>query len=217
MTKGLITTLGLVAALGVVALGFFLIALPTYLQSVTVDGQTASVASMNALYQAQVEGLREQEENLDEINAEVTDLRMEIPAQGQLDDVFEVIGNAAAASGVALTTISAGEQTPFVVRTTPGDPEPAAPVEPAPDASAAPTEGDGTEGAAVVEPAPSGRVQVDFVIRATAQDTASVTAFLDALRSGPRLLTSVTGAATRTDAGSFDIQVTALTFVGAEG
>ena len=51
----------------------------------------------------------------------------------------------------------------------------------------------------------------------TAADMDQATAFLDALRAGPRLLSSITATTTQTGEGSVDVQVTALTYVDAEG
>ena len=62
----------------------------------------------------------------------------------------------------------------------------------------------------------TGRQQVDFAIRATAADMAQATAFLDALR-GPRLLSSITATSTQTGEGTVDLQMSALTYVDAEG
>ena len=57
MPKQLVTVIGLIVSLGVIALGVFLVAMPLYFQVVDVDAQTATVASTNALYQAQVDSL----------------------------------------------------------------------------------------------------------------------------------------------------------------
>ncbi|MFK4835076.1 type 4a pilus biogenesis protein PilO [Microbacterium sp. ZW T2_14] len=228
MPKQLVTALGLIVSLGVIALGVFLVAMPLYFQAVGVDAQTATVANTNAIYQAQVDHLTEEQENLDQINADVAELRSQLPATGQLDDVFEVVAQAAEASGVSLTAVTAGEQVAFVPRTgvTDGD---AAAVAPAPAPTPEATEGatDTTTGtttdAAAAGPAvgdaaaAAGRQQVDFVISATAGDMAQVTAFLDALRSGPRLLNSITATTTQSGEGTFDVQISALTFVDAEG
>lgn len=230
MPKHLVTAIGLVVSLGVIALGVFLVALPLYFQAVSVDAQTATVASTNALYQAQVDSLRAEQENLDAINANVADLRSQIPASAQLDDVFEVVGRAAEASGVALTAVTAGEQVIFVARTGAVDDESvtAAPApEPSPTAEADASATGGTGAAdsgtpnAITDPsaAPvtSGRQQVDFVISVTAADLGQVTAFLDALRAGPRLLSSITATSNQTGEGTFGMQITALTYLDAEG
>lgn len=222
MPKHLVTVLGLILSLGVIALGFFLVALPQFFQALGVDAQTATVAHTNAIYQAQVDNLREEEERLDEINAAVADLRSQIPATGQLDDVFEVVGRAAEASGVALTAVTAGDQVAFVVRT--GVEDPAAAPAPAPEPTPAPTAGatDAATGGSATTPdatagggaaATSGRQQVDFVIQATATDMAQATAFLDALRAGPRLLSNVTATTAQNGEGAIDVQITALTYV----
>ena len=144
----------------------------------------------NALYQSQVESLREQEEDLDAINAEVAALRAQIPATGQLDDVFEVIGRAAESSGASILSITAGEHAAFVVRTGVEDGDagtPASEVSPAPDATASPETG-ATDVAPAPDVAAPGRQQVEFAITVTAPTMEQATAFLDALRAGPRLL-----------------------------
>lgn len=222
MSKTLITTIGLLVSIGVVALGLFLVALPLYVQSLGVDGQTASVQSTNALYQAQIDGLREQEENLDAINRSVADLRSEIPETGQLDDVFEVIGRAAESSQVTITSISAGVQAPFAVRTgagVVGAPEPL----PEPDATTDPESGDpdadagAGDGTAVVPPPTTGRQQVDFSIQVTVSDMDQVTTFLDAMRAGPRLLSSVTAEAIQASDGGITVTITAMTYLDSRG
>ncbi|MEV5071899.1 hypothetical protein MRBLMI12_003548 [Microbacterium sp. LMI12-1-1.1] len=226
MPKHLVTALGLIVSLGVIALGVFLVALPLYFQAVGVDGQTATVANTNAIYQAQVDHLTAEEENLEQINAEVSGLRSQIPATAQLDDVFEVVGRAAEASGVSLTSVTAGEQVLFTTRTgvIDGDAAAVAPA-PAPEPTPSATEGaaDTTAGATTDAAAgggiaaAAGRQQVDFVISASATDMAQATAFLDALRAGPRLLNSITATTTQSGEGTFDVQITALTFMDAEG
>ncbi|WP_349427775.1 hypothetical protein [Microbacterium sp. LWS13-1.2] len=238
MPKHLVTALGLIVSLGVIALGVFLVALPLYFQAVGVDGQTATVANTNAIYQAQVDHLTAEEENLEQINAEVSGLRSQIPATAQLDDVFEVVGRAAEASGVSLTSVTAGEQVLFTTRTgvIDGDAAAVAPA-PAPEPTPAATEGAadtttgtttdaaaGTTAGATTDAAAgggiaaaAGRQQVDFVISASATDMAQATAFLDALRAGPRLLNSITATTTQSGEGTFDVQITALTFMDAEG
>lgn len=227
MPKHLVTALGLIVSLGVIALGVFLVALPLYFQAVGVDGQTATVANTNAIYQAQVDHLTAEEENLEQINAEVAGLRSQIPATAQLDDVFEVVGRAAEASGVSLTSVTAGEQVLFTTRTgvVDGDAAVVAPA-PAPEPTPSATEGaaDATTGTTTDAAAAgggvaatAGRQQVDFVISASATDMAQATAFLDALRAGPRLLNSITATTTQSGEGTFDVQITALTFMDAEG
>ena len=220
MSKSLITLIGVVVSIAVIALGFFLVALPIWVESVSVDAQTQTVQTTNALYQSQVDTLQEQEDNLAAINEEVSGLRTQIPASGQLDDVFEVIGRAAEASGASILSITAGETTAFVVRTGIEDDgvveAPPAEATPAPDASATPEAGAADDAGTPVVAAP-GRQQVDFAITVTAPNMDQATAFLDALRAGPRLLSSVTATASDNGEGGVALQVSALTFVDQEG
>lgn len=220
MSKALITTVGLVVSIGVVALGFFLVALPIWVQSIAVDAQTQTVETTNALYQSQVESLREQEEDLDAINGEVAALRAQIPATGQLDDVFEVIGRAAESSGASILSITAGETAAFAVRAGVDDASesetPTPEVTPAPAATTPPETGT-TDVAPVPEATSPGRQQVEFAITVTAPTMDQATVFLDGLRAGPRLLSSITASAVDNGEGGVALQVAALTFVDAEG
>lgn len=232
MQKGIITAIGLVVSIGIVVLALVLGALPVYLQSVSVDAQTATVANTNAVYQAQVDNLRAEQENLDAINASVAGLRAQIPASAQLDDVFEVIGRAAEAADVDIVSISAGQQVPFTPHAGVVDetaPTADSSADSSTDATGGTTDGttdgttegtgaeDGTGTGDAQTPAPaSGRQQVDFAIQVSADDMDAVTAFLDALRAGPRLLSSIT-ATTTTGEDGLTVQVSALTYVDSEG
>lgn len=217
MPKQIITVIGLLISLGVIALGIFLVALPLYLQSVSVDEQTQTVSQTNDAYQLQVDRLREEAERQDEIDASVAALREQIPATDSFDDVFEVIGRAAESSGVQIASITVGTSAPFVERVAPtGIGEEVAVEEPAP-AETADLEGDEVGTPTPVDPtAPlSGRQQVDFTMQVSAVDMAAVTAFLDALRAGPRLLSTITANVTQTGS-AIEVSVTALTFVDTE-
>lgn len=220
MQKGIITVIGLVVSVGIVVLALVLGALPVYLQSVAVDVQTASVANTNAVYQAQVDNLRAEQENLDTINASVAGLRAQIPASAQLDDVFEVIGRAAEEADVDIVSISAGQQVAFTPHAGVVD-ETAPPADSSTDATGGAMDGtgadDGTGTGDAQTPAPaSGRQQVDFAIQVTAPDMDHVTDFLDQLRAGPRLLSSISATTVTGDEG-LTVQVSALTYVDSEG
>lgn len=216
MPKQLISILGLVITLGVVALAVTLVALPTWVQSVGVDAQTVSVANTNALYQAQVDGLKEEQERQGEIDASVAQLRTQIPSTNQFDDVFEVIGRAAESAGVSISSATAEAAVPFVERTTavaPGD-EPEAPAADGADGSGADTDSSdqpGGETSVTTE----GRQQIDFAIIVIANDMNQATAFLDDLRAGPRLLSSITASTAQAAAG-VEVRVSALAFVDTE-
>lgn len=221
MSRSIINVLGVLATLGVLALGILLVAMPLGFQALEVFGQTAAVVSTNASFQAQIDTLGEEEDRLGETQASVVDLQTQITPQNQLDDVFEVIATAAETAGVTITSVTAGDPVAFVERTSAtaidevagGAEQPAAPT-----ADATPT--DATAGAANTDtaapadsaPLSTGRTQVDFAIAVTASDLDQVTAFLDALRAGPRLLGQVQTTVTQTGTG-FDVAVTGLTFV----
>lgn len=231
MPKQLINIIGLIVSIGIIALGVVLVAIPVWIQSLAVDAQTATASETNQMYQVQVDALLAEQERIDEIDASVAGLRAEIPAAADLDDVFEVIAKAANSSGVILSSATAGEPAAFVVRTAPtavgeGVTAPTAPAED-PDTESGGA-GDGS-GEAETEPAPEGgateatpeqtlpaRQEIDFAISATANDMAQATAFLDALRSGPRLLSLITAVTNQTGT-AVDVQITALTFVDMEG
>jgi hypothetical protein len=223
MPKQLINVIGIVVSLGVIALGVFLVAVPLYVQSLDAAAQTATVSTTNQLYQAEVDRLTAEQERQAEIDASVAALRAQLPATGQLDDVFEIVANAASATGVSIQAVTAGTAVDFVPRTDPttgGDaPVAAAPVEtPTPETptTEAPATDVPAEGTAAPAPV-AGRQQVDFTISVLAADPNQVTAFLDALRSGPRLLSNITATTDRTGEGAYQLQMTALTFVDAEG
>jgi hypothetical protein len=56
------------------------------------------------------------------------------------------------------------------------------------------------------------RTQIDFTIAVTAKDMNQVTAFLDALRAGPRLLSNITSTV-KQGGSDIEVDVTALTYV----
>jgi hypothetical protein len=225
MPKQIITIIGLIISLGVIALGTALIALPTFLQSLAVDAETTAVASGNDAYQLQVDELSEEQARQGEIDASVAALRAQLPGTPQLDDIFEIVGTAATASGVTLTSITAGDSVPFTLRTSPtdtsgqeaegADPAPTSSEEPEDAAADAPTSTDAGD----VQPATPtdsgvGRRQVDFSIQITASDMNRATAFLDALRAGPRLFSSITTSSTTSGEG-VQLLITGLTYLDA--
>lgn len=227
MPKQLINIIGIVVCIGILVLAIAAVALPIYLQSIATNSQTASVAQANNLYQIQVDSLRAEEERMPEIEASVASLRDQIPATNELDEVFELVADSAAASDVEVLTITAGENAAFTVRTAPL----AAGEEPAPAAEESTTESSAegatgeasnepTEdsGEATTDPSSGGAVpaderqQVDFTITVSATQLGDAIEFLDLLRGGPRLLTPVQSTITPTGTG-FDISVSALTYV----
>ncbi|GAB3604441.1 hypothetical protein [Microbacterium aureliae] len=226
MPKQLINLIGIVVCAGILGLAVAVVALPIYFQSLATGTQTAQVDQTNDVYQIQVDGLRVQEERMGEIEASVAELRTQIPAANELDDVFELVARSASEANVQVQTITAGENAPFVVRTEPlaigEEPEAPAPADTTtdpttgetPDPAAPPAEPTPAEPAsAPVEGAPlEGRQQVDFTITVIATQLQDAIGFLDRLRSGPRLLTAIDSTVIPTGTG-YDVSVSALTYV----
>ncbi|WP_345802276.1 hypothetical protein AAIB33_04045 [Microbacterium sp. AZCO] len=229
MPKQLITIIGLVVTLGIVALGTAAVAAPMVAQAFAVDAQTASVAATNATYETQLATLQEQQKHQDEIEASVADLQKQIPGADQFDDVFEVVANAASASGVTIVSVTAGETVAFAPRTAAdatSDAQGAAPAPaptPSPSATdaatidATATDAAAADGTTAPAAPAAGRQQVDFAISVTAASMDQVTAFLDALRGGPRLLSNIETSATTSGEDAIDVQVKALAYTDAEG
>lgn len=225
MPKQLINVIGIVVCVGILGLAIALGAVPIFFQSLATGAQTAQVDQTNDIYQVQIDGLRVEEERMGEIEASVADLRTQIPLANELDDVFELVARAASDSNVQVQTITAGENSAFAVRTAPlaiGEEPEAAPAAPSTDATTGDTpDPAATPDAATPETAPApapegapieGRQQVDFTITVTASQLQDAVGFLDRLRSGPRLLSSIESAVLPTGTG-FDVSVSALTFV----
>jgi len=197
VAKQLITVLGIAICAGIIALGLFVVALPTALQAQSVDSQTDLVADSNSAFEAQVDRLEQEAERQEEIDASVAALRRQIPATNQFDDVFEVVATAAVAANVSITSAVVGEVGSFAPRTA--------------DAAA---QDAGTGGVADDAANGAGRAQATFTIGVSAPGMDSATAFLDELRKGPRLLSIVK--TTATGSGVVDLQIDALTYVDSE-
>ena len=225
MSRSIINILGVVATLGVLALGILLVAMPLGFQALGVFGQTATVLGTNTSYQAQIDALREEEEHLDETQASVAGLQTQITPANELDDVFEVIAQGGRGDG-RHDHVGHGRRARRLrrahvarrrsARSSRPPPQPPAPrtrpTRRRPTRRRMPRRRMLRPPRRMRPPASTGRTQVDFTIAVTAGDLDQVTAFLDALRGGPRLLGQVQTTVTSTGTG-FDVTVTALTFV----
>jgi TolA-binding protein len=220
MSKSLINLLGALVCVVLLILGVVLLVVPQLSQAQDVQAQTQTVDQTNDIYQVQVDALREAEQRFDEIQASVADLRTEIPATNRLDDVFELIAEAATTANSTVVSITAGGASAYVERTQPlaiGE-VPAAPESPAEGDTTTDgtTEGaDTDQSAATPAPAPgpaSGAVEVDFVVSVTATQFSDVIRFLDALRAGPRLFSAI-DTVVNPNGPAFTVNLTGLTFV----
>lgn len=224
--KQLINLLGAVVVIGVVVAGIALIALPMYGSSQTTDASARTVAQTNDVYDIQVQTLAAERERMDEITADLANLRRQIAAIPQLDDVFEIVIASAADTGATITSVTASDPEPWAPRgAAPDDPTATAPADESATADAEPTEPVGPEPSApetdaadvaataptggATEPAPSQQVPLTIVVELA--DASQAAAFIDALGRGPRLLAPIDG--TLADG---TLTVTALAFIRTE-
>lgn len=208
--RQMINLIGLVLVVGVLVAGIALIALPPYGSAQSIDTDTRSVAQTNGLYQVRVTSLSADAERIDEITADVTQLRLEIPSSSHLDDVVQIAVDAAAETGATIEGFEAAAPEAWAPRSGLGDDgEQAAPTDTpeaaTPDANAAEGEtpapeatGDGTDPAATppaegTDASASPQRQIPVTIRVAVTDAAAAAAFMDALGRGPRLLLPIDG------------------------
>lgn len=232
--KQLLNLLGAVLVLAVLAGGALLVALPVYAQSRTTTADAATVAQTNSGFEAQVASLRESEADLDDIQASVSALHRQIPAEPLMDEVFEVAAAAATEAGVTVVTAIVGDIVAWTPRaeltpdfgvaeadaSTPPTEESVAPIEEADpatpdegltDVSTGETRGEGTGSA----PAADVRTQVDVTLTLTAPNAEAAERFIDELGEGERLISIVHASLTPATAG-YNLTVNALAFIRAE-
>ncbi|MFI8594786.1 hypothetical protein ACIGCK_10220 [Microbacterium sp. NPDC078428] len=218
IAKQLINVAGALVVLGALLAGVLLAALPLFLKADQTHQAAATVEQGNVVYDAQVQSLRADAARFDAISADVAELREQIPADVRSDDVFEIVGAAAAETGVTIVSVAAVDPEtwtePAAADSDQQDaaatvPEEAAASTPAPAPSAPP-------GAEPAPDAESPRTQVPFSIAVQAADPAQAVAFIDALGRGPRLV-SIEHAALSPTTDGYDLTVAALTFVRLDG
>ena len=151
--KQLINLAGIVLVAVLLVAGVALVAMPLYSQSQSIDAQVGTVAQSNMLYEQQIAALTSAEAEIDQIDADVADLRSEIAAFPKLDDAHRLISAAAKQVDVRIQTVEATAPTAWQPRGTPAveGTEAAAPAEPAPAA----TEGAEATTSAGETPAPA--------------------------------------------------------------
>ncbi len=197
-SKQLINVLGIVVVVGIVVAGIALIALPLYSNAQATDASTRQVAQTNEIYQIQVAQLSADKDRIDEIDADVAELRREITDIPQLDDVMELVVAAAAANGATIESVTVADPEAWSPRTGLSDSEAdtsAAPTETEPSGEATAADEAPADAAAAVTPpadaADSPQRQIPVTIEVTIADAAAAAAFVDALRTGPRLIAPI--------------------------
>lgn len=119
-----------VAALVIVAGGWLLLIAPQFDTAAEADEERSAVEAQNEVLTIQNAALRVQYEQLDDLKAELEELRVGIPMEAQVSDVVRELHALAEASGVSITDLVMSDAT--VVDTTPEGivtPEPSTPVE----------------------------------------------------------------------------------------
>ena len=176
-------------ALAVVGLGFLLGIQPKLTEMQNNAAALATAESLNASTQAELEALRVQYENIDEVRAQLEELRKNLPVDGDYEGFLVEMDAAAQATGTTITTYSQG--IPIIYG-------PAA-VADATDPAAAPTSGGTLLG-----------IPISFTLSST--DPAGLFAFLNQLRLGERLFLLGDFVFTTTEEGSYTVTLNAHIF-----
>lgn len=230
MTKQLITLIGVLISAAVLVIAVIVGVVPLVGGVFGAYGQTVMVAATNAGFEQQIDALEAEQERIEEIDAAVAELRAQIPAAENLNEVFERISRAEQDSGTQVVSVTRGDLEPFQVRSGVEDgsesPESNAAGTPSSDGATTPPEKpiDATDQAASdaagpPDDQPAGaaadevrRLQVELSITIRATDTAAAVAFIDGLRAGPRAI-AIDKVAVTGIPGSLDVQITALAFI----
>lgn len=126
MTKSLITLIGAVVSIAVVALAVVFGVLPLAGQAFTALASTEQAGGTNSTYEARIANLQKEKARKGEIDASVDALRGQIPATPALDAAFDVIANSAVSVGAVVTSSTRGDLAPYTPRTAPVQAGPAA-------------------------------------------------------------------------------------------
>lgn len=228
MPRQMINLIAIVLIAGLLFAGTMLVVLPVYGSARTTETSARDVAQTNDVYQLQVDRLEEAEARIDEIAADVAALRLGIPASSRLDDVMQIVVEAAEATGASIEGFAAVDPEAWTPRTglggddaesAPTDDPTAAPAAggeagapaPTPSPAAAGEPEEQTPSAGETDAAASPQRQIPVTITVAVPSAEVAAAFLDALGRGPRLLLPIDGTFDETT-----LTVTALAFVRTE-
>jgi hypothetical protein len=215
VNKQLVNLIGGAAALAIVILGVVVFAVPLYSTASTTNAEANRVASQNDTQQAVLDGLTAQAADTTELDADVDELRAEIPRTAHLDDVLYLAVQAAQAHGGTVTALTKGDATAFAARTAEVEASASGGTAPAPAASDASTSGSASGDASADPAATTGAdeaTQTPVTVTIDAPDVAAATQILDALRAGPRLVAVQQGAVTTKPEGGVTLTAALLAF-----
>lgn len=228
LPKHLISLIGAVLVLGILAAGVMLVAVPAFNGAQTTDASATAVAQTNGIYEIDLTSLAEAEKDSAATESALDDLREEIAPIARMDDLYEIITDSAAEVGAVVQSIETVEPETFVARTAPASLDGAAEEE-APVVEETPAEPntaevagnpDPTEGVAVeTTEAINPQQQVSVTIEVKLASAQQAVAFIDALGRGPRLVAIVDARMETPDStvgGERLLTVTVHTFVRTE-
>jgi hypothetical protein len=157
----------------VLVLGWVLGVSPLLAQAATADEQRMEVELTNLTETAKLTQMKAQYDRLDEIEHELAQLRISMPAEVDLDFVYGLLSGIQSGTGASVNSIQTGEALPY---------------------GAATGSEVATAVAAPTVPAPSGFYTVPITITFDKVPTDRVMAYASAMQNGPRLflVTSVT-------------------------
>jgi Tfp pilus assembly protein PilO len=206
--------IAVLAVLVIVALGWFLGASPLLQQAAAADQSRAQVQQQNAQQRTVLASMRGQYDKLDELQAQMASLQLSVPGTADLDDFFDQVAAIASASGASITSITAGEAQPYGLTAggsgTPAKsaasstPQPTSSATPAASATPAPA----ATAAAPVAAAPktptgdlASKLYVVPIDISLSSGPSQVTAFVNGLQTGKRLILVSSMAYTSSPAG----------------
>lgn len=114
MTENRIWTFGAaVVILGIIGLGWLLGISPKLAEADAATEARVLVDQENAAHAATLVVLREQFENLDELEKQLEELQQELPGEADVEGFIEYTVGVAAQAGVVISTITALESAPY--------------------------------------------------------------------------------------------------------
>lgn len=134
----LMLLLAAVAALAVVAGGFFLGVQPQLARVATANEESRSIASSNEATRTEIARLREQAKGLPKMRAELAALRSSVPSSAAVSAFIGQLNTTAEGSGVKVATITVGDAAAYT-----------------PPVEATPAAGTAATGAATATPTPT--------------------------------------------------------------
>lgn len=143
MNNRVIVFAAVIASVAIVALGWFLGVAPRLADAATAEAERQSVVSQNEGLEVQLAQLQKEFEQIDELRAEVGELRASIPATADYAGFVSELNGLAASTGVGVARLSVGDASwyPSAQAPTAETDGPTAPPEGVASAAAAPTEG----------------------------------------------------------------------------